>query len=205
MRARALASAVTSRVLRVPFDRLGCAHAGAKFNSFGRALPLILTLTNLHPSPTNLVGRTGETWGRCLPRQTPRASQVELPVTMRQPLETDGLQTACHVYCCCHKRQESNNTVPQEARGKRTGAPQTAAWGGWAAAAGGGWWLYPAAFPHLELTPTSKAKPPEYLHTAWPDGTHLTREKTPRKRPPPTCPDMLHLLQLNKHKSHLNI
>lgn len=162
---------------------------------------------NLHPSPTNLVGRPGETWGRCLPRQTPRASQVELPVTMRQPLETDGLQTACHVYCCCHKRQESNNTVPQEARGKRTGAPQTAAWGGWAAAAAGGgwWWWYPAAFPHLEPTPTSKAKPPEYLRTARPDGARLTRGKTPRKRPPPTCPDMLHLLQLNKHRSHLNI
>lgn len=58
-------------------------------------------------------------------RQTPSRSQVELPVTMRQPLETDGLQTACHVYCCCHKRQESNNTLPQEPHGISQGPANT--------------------------------------------------------------------------------
>lgn len=142
LRARALAP--------LPHRSSGCrlmfgnAHTGAKFNSFGRALPLIrLPPVTVDASPDSLPHTFPPTLqdgpGRRAPlppRQTPRASQVELPVTMRQPLETDGLQTACHVYCCCHKRQESNNTVPQDARGKHTGAPQTAAWGGWAAAAG---------------------------------------------------------------------
>lgn len=73
-------------------------------------------------------------------RQTPSRSQVELPVTMRQPLETDGLQTACHVYCCCHKRQESNNTVPQEAFGSARGpANSCLGWGrGGGSSRGGG-------------------------------------------------------------------
>lgn len=74
-----------------------------------------------HPPPVSLSPsespcRSQET-GLLPLRQTPSRSQVELPVTMRQPLETDGLQTACHVYCCCYKRQESNNTLPQEAYG----------------------------------------------------------------------------------------
>lgn len=63
-------------------------------------------------------------------RQTPSRSQVELPVTMRQPLETDGLQTACHVYCCYHKRQESNNTLSQEPHGIAQGPGNSCLGGG---------------------------------------------------------------------------
>lgn len=92
-------------------------------------------------------------------RQTPSRSQVELPVTMRQPLETDGLQTACHVYCCCHKRQESNNTLPQEPHGIAQGPANSCLGGG-----RGGRGIGPAPlsthahthlYSHLELTPTS--------------------------------------------------
>lgn len=68
----------------------------------------------LFPSSTSCLSVTVRmaSQKRLPPRQTLSMSQVELPVTMRQPLETDGLQTACHVYRCCHKRQESNNTLP---------------------------------------------------------------------------------------------
>lgn len=82
-------------------------------------------------------------------RQTPSRSQVELPVTMRQPLETDGLQTACHVYCCCHKRQESNNTVPQEPHGIAQG-PANSCLGGPIGPAH----TQTHTYTHLELTPT---------------------------------------------------
>lgn len=110
-----------------------------------------------HPSLVEAGGGGGT--GLLPLRQTPSRSQVELPVTMRQPLETDGLQTACHVYCCCHKRQESNNTVPQEAFGSARGpANSCLGWGCW----GGIRWgetgpcalTHTRTFAHLELTPT---------------------------------------------------
>lgn len=114
-----------------------------------------------HPfTPLSLVEAGGGGGTGLLPlRQTPSRSQVELPVTMRQPLETDGLQTACHVYCCCHKRQESNNTVPQEAFGSARGPANSCLgwgcggrepWRGWGACA----LTRTRTFAHLELTPT---------------------------------------------------
>lgn len=106
-------------------------------------------------------------------RQTPSRSQVELPVTMRQPLETDGLQTACHVYCCCHKRQESNNTLPQEPHGIAQGPANSCL--------GGAHWpctltyIYTHTHTHLELTPTiTTIQMPLLLNTH----THLQRIPT---------------------------
>lgn len=132
-------------------------------------------------------------------RQAPSISQVELPVTMRQPLETDGLQTACHVYCCCHKRQESNNILPQEAYRIAQGpANSCLRAGGWGAMA-----LYSHSHTHththtLNTLLTLNIQKPSSLSI----DTNLQYTDCPgmhSKCSPPTCPDMLHLLQLNKH------
>lgn len=87
-------------------------------------------------------------------RQTPSRSQVELPVTMRQPLETDGLQTACHVYCCCNKRQESNNTLPQEPHGIAQGPANSCLGGPLALRTRTYTYTHTHINTHLELTPT---------------------------------------------------
>ena len=110
---------------------------------------LVFPSLSSHPPPVTIPPRGSRETGLLPLRQTPSRSQVELPVTMRQPLETDGLQTACHVYCCCHKRQESNNTLPQEPHGIARG-PANSCLGGP---------IGPAhslihTHSHLEVTPT---------------------------------------------------
>lgn len=131
-------------------------------------------------------------------RQTPSRSQVELPVTMRQPLETDGLQTACHVYCCCHKRQESNNTLPQEPHGIAQGPENSCL----------KWGIGPTPSriqrrSHLELTPilTTSQMPllPNNDALICTSKPTAVEEQADFKCPPLSRPDMLHLLQLNKH------
>lgn len=144
---------------------LGMHAQVAKFNSLdSRFLSSASRLSARQNPPSPPVPRRsrGEGGGTgLLPlRQTPSRSQVELPVTMRQPLETDGLQTACHVYCCCHKRQESNNTVPQEAFGSARGPANSClgwwCWGGYPEGGGAGpcALTHTRTFAHLELTPT---------------------------------------------------
>lgn len=109
---------------------------------------------------------------------------------MRQPLETDGLQTACHVYCCSHKRQKSNNTIPQETHRTALGPyKQLPVQGDWS-----------HTFTHMltpsTLTMTKMPLLPNNIHTY---KTSKKRQATHSKCPPTSRPDMLHLLQLNKH------
>jgi len=120
---------------------------------------------------------------------------------MRLPLETDGLQTACHVYCCRHKRQESNNTLPQEPHGIAQG-PANSCLG-----VGRMDWPSTCTQTHM-LTPWTDSYLNYYSNASiikqWHAHTHLKPNKkkgpgTHSKCPPPSRPDMLHLLQLNKH------
>lgn len=166
-------------------------HGDAKFNSpalFSRSLPLSTSCLCCHFLPCSS-HKTG-----LLPlRQTPSRSQVELPVTMWQPLETDGLQTACHVYCCCHKRQDTLNTLPQEPHRIAQG-PANSCLGG---SIGPAHAYTPWTDSYLRHNINASITQQTFAHTYMP--THKPSIGAHSKCPPPTRPDMLHLLQLNKH------
>lgn len=166
-------------------------------------LPLFFSRSPPVPLPRQNPPRRSRETGLLPLRQTPSRSQVELPVTMRLPLETDGLQTACHVYCCCHKRQESNNTLPQEPHGIAQG-PANSCLGGPIGPTHTHLHSHAHTHTHLELTPTlttiqTPLLPNTHTHAHLQYMPAQKRPGTHSKCPPPTCPDMLHLLQLNKH------